>query len=552
MPLDTSIPLGGTPVNLGNPMQMMGQLLQIRSMQDEQQQRQLQNASLQRAQGDDQAMRDAIASNTLPGSGFADYDAAIKQLNGSGHGGAALKLQDTIQDFRAKQETTLKTSLDNTKTKLELATRIVQGIKEEGTQDAFDRGKQYLTSIVGPDVANQIGDRYDVKRIDAALTWGRDAGEQLTAQRDLFNQVAKVREMDASDKKNQPEIIQKWTEIGAKAFSMAKTPQDWDKISAALNDQLMPATVRQMFADKFSPEAVGQATALGLTPKERADIQGSAAGRAETARHDLTIEAQGQARLDAEEAVPDLSPEAKRAEAQRYAMTGQTMAFGMGKKAIALKTEIANQAAEMYKDLDLPQAMAAFQANKTSLVKMQGQMDQVSAFEGKAVKNLQQFIDQAQKTVDTGSPYLNRPVRALSDSLLGSPQMSAYNAARQVMLPEFARINNAGSSLSGVLSDSARKEVEDLLGKDATLPQVLAVAKVLVNDAKNSKDTLSEQIKNITARIAAPPKALSGQGSATPGLGGGHQVGDIVPMGGKRYKITAIHPDGTFDGTAVP
>lgn len=552
MPLDTSIPLSGAPVSLGNPMQMMGQLLQIRALQDEQQQRQLQNASLQRAQGDDLAMRDAIAQNTLSGSGFADYDAAIKQLNGSGHGGAALKLQDDIQNFRAKQETTLKTSLDNSKSKLELASRVVQGIQAEGTQDAFDRGKQYLTGIVGPELANQLGDRFDVKRIDEALAWGRDAGQQLTAQRNMFDQAAKLREMDQTDKKNAPIIAEGWKKMGAELFSYAKTDADWQKASDVLNAQGMPSAARQMFADKFSPEAVGQAAAMLLTAKEKADIAGSTASRAETALHDRTMEAQGQARLDAEEAVPDLSPEAKRAEAQRYAMTGQTMAFGMGKKAIALKTEIANQAAEMYKDLDLPQAMAAYASNKSSLVKMQGQMDQLSAFEAKSVKNLQQFIEQAQKTVDTGSPYLNRPVRALSENLLGSPQMSAYNAARAVMLPEFARINNAGSSLSGVLTDDARNKVNDLLKTDATLPQVLAVARVLVQDAKNSKDTLSEQIKNITARIAAPPKALGGQSTAPASGLGGHQVGDIVPMGGKRYKITALHPDGTFDGTVVP
>jgi hypothetical protein len=569
MPLDTSIPLSGLQASMGsmNPMQMMGQLLQIRGLQDEQQQRQLQTASLQRGQADDFALRDAIAQNTLPGSGFADYDAAIKQLNQSGHGGAALKLQDTIQDFRAKQETTLKTSLDNSQKKLEIASRIVQGIKEEGTQDAFDRGKTYLTQIVGPDLANQLGDRYDVKRLDEGLAWGRDAGQQLTAQKNMFDQAAKLREMDASDKKDAPVIAEGWKKLGAELFSYAKTDADWQKASDVLNAQGMPASARQMFAETFSPDAVKQATQLLLTPKEQADIANQVATRAETGRHNLVTEGQGQARLDAETAVPSLSDDAIEQAAQRYAMTGAEPSLGMGKQAVAMKAQIANKAAEMYKDLDLPSAMAAYQANKQSLVKMQGQMDQVSAFESKSVKNLQQFIDQAQKTIDTGSPYLNRPVRALSQDLLGSPQMAAFGAARQVMLPEFARINNAGSSLSGVLSDSARQEVENLLKTDATLPQMLAVAKVLVTDAKNSKDSLTDQIRNITARIAKPPKALSGLsglsggtsgaggsgGSAGTGsLGGGPQIGDTVTIGGRKLKITAIHPDGTFDGDPVP
>ncbi len=207
----------------------------------------------------------------------------------------------------------------------------------------------------------------------------------------------------------------------------------------------------------------------------------------------------------ANEAVPSLTPDAVKMTAKQFAMTGQLPPMGMGKAGAAVRTTIINAAADEYKNLDLPSQIAAYKANQKSLSNVTGTLDTLTAFENTAGKNLKQFVDLAGKIPDTGVPWLNMPVRLISDKMLGSPDMKAAKAAGDVALREIARVTN-DPKLSGVLSDDARKSVADLASsKDATLPQILAVAKVLQNDMANVHSSMSDQKSAIEDRIATPP-----------------------------------------------
>lgn len=208
----------------------------------------------------------------------------------------------------------------------------------------------------------------------------------------------------------------------------------------------------------------------------------------------------------------ELSPEGLKIAAHQYAMTGQLPPMGMGKQGASVRTKIINEAAKVYKDLDLPSQIAAWNANKASLTKMQSQLDAITAFENTAVKNLDQFIQQAKTIVDTGSPLLNRPLRTFNEAVLGDPKMAAVRTARTVMLPEFARIIT-NPNLTGVLSDSARKEVDSLIKGEATLKQALAAATILKQDAENRRTSIAQQIQDIRTRIATPP---TGAGTTPP------------------------------------
>jgi hypothetical protein len=204
---------------------------------------------------------------------------------------------------------------------------------------------------------------------------------------------------------------------------------------------------------------------------------------------------------------PNLTPEAKDIVAHQFAMTGQLPPMGMGKAGAKVRTDIINRSAELYKGLDLPSQQAAFKANQGSLVKMQGQRDAIGSFEETALKNLDQFLATAQKVVDTGSPMINKPLRGISAAVLGTPELAAYNAARQTVIPEFAKILS-NPTLAGQLTDSARKEVESLIGPDATLAQAVAVAKILKTDSANRRQSLDDQIAAIQKRIATPPAGV--------------------------------------------
>lgn len=261
------------------------------------------------------------------------------------------------------------------------------------------------------------------------------------------------------------------------------------------------------------------------------------AAQKETERHNRATEAQG-------EAAPSLSPEATDLTAKQFAMTGNLPPMGMGKTGAAVRTSIINRAAELYKGLDLPSQVAAYKANKDSLAKLQVQRDAISSFEQTASKNIDIFLNAAGKVVDTGSPLANSLVRQVSGKMLGSPDQAAYDAARQVAVNEIAKIT-ANPNLSGSLSDSARHEIDAFNPQSATLAQSVKVMRLLKQDMANRASSMDDTIKAVQQRIATPP------GGTAPPAAPTFSVGQVVQVGGKTIKITALHPDGTFDGTEV-
>lgn len=239
----------------------------------------------------------------------------------------------------------------------------------------------------------------------------------------------------------------------------------------------------------------------------------------ETARHNRATEAAAGADTGL-----NLTPEALDLTAKQFAMTGLLPPMGMGKQAAAARTQIINRAADLFSGLDLASQRTAYEANKSSLTAIQKQRDAMGAFEDTAKKNLEVFLTQAKKVTDTGSPFLNRPLRAIDERLLGAPSMTAFNVARRTVIPEFAKIL-ANPGLSGQLSDTARKEIEDVLSGDATLPQTIAATNILLQDVKNRTTSYDDQIKAIQQRIATPPGGKAG-GTIT-----------VTSPGGKNYQF---------------
>jgi len=195
----------------------------------------------------------------------------------------------------------------------------------------------------------------------------------------------------------------------------------------------------------------------------------------------------------------ELSPEGLDAAAMMFAKTGQLPALGNGDK--STRKAIINRAAALVPGLDVATAKADFGANTASLRGMQTQRDTISAFEQTASKNIDIFLEQAGKVVDTGSPMANTAVRLISGKMLGSPDQAQYEAARQVAVNEIAKITNGGG-LSGVLSDSARHEIAEFNPQNATLKQTVAVMRLLKRDMANRASSMDDQIGAITDRIS--------------------------------------------------
>lgn len=187
---------------------------------------------------------------------------------------------------------------------------------------------------------------------------------------------------------------------------------------------------------------------------------------------------------------------------EQFARTGIMPA--MGRDSIT-RGKIAHEANQWARDngfapADIVTMQAAYAGDKESLKKFQAQRDQIVSFEQTAQKNLDLFIGAASKIPDTGLPWLNMPIRMLDQKLVGSANMAAVNAARQVANNEIAKVTSGGG-LGGVVSDSARHEVESYNPKDATFAQTLAVAKMLKQDMANRHQSMDASLSDIKQRI---------------------------------------------------
>lgn len=259
---------------------------------------------------------------------------------------------------------------------------------------------------------------------------------------------------------------------------------------------------RQQMLDKLP------LTARTQVEKELAAIDTQKAAQAETARHNQATEALTSAGMLTDDAVEQT--------AKRYLETGVMPPLGMGDK--TTRQRVLNKAAELDPTGNIASNSASFRSDQGSLATLQKQRDAVGAFEGTALKNLDNFLDLAKKVPDTGSPVFNTPLRALGSKGLGSTDLAAYNAARTVVVPEFAKILSSPTA-AGQLSDSARHEVENVISGNATLAQTLAVANLLKKDAENRRQSYDEQISKVRERIGANSKP------AAPSSGKTQQIG---------------------------
>ena len=193
---------------------------------------------------------------------------------------------------------------------------------------------------------------------------------------------------------------------------------------------------------------------------------------------------------------------------EQYARTGVMPALGRDSVTRARIVKASNAWAkdQGFSPADIVQIQAAYSGDKKSLENFQKNRDQIVSFENTAKKNLDLFLTTAAKIPDTGVPWINAPLRTLDAKLIGSDNMAAVNAARQVANNVIAKVTSGGG-LSGVLSDSARHEVQDYNPKDATFAQTKKVAEILKREMANRHQSMDATIQDIKGRIGNAGKS---------------------------------------------
>lgn len=173
---------------------------------------------------------------------------------------------------------------------------------------------------------------------------------------------------------------------------------------------------------------------------------------------------------------------------------------------------------------------ADLQANMGSLVQQQKSLDAVRVFKKMTKANADQLKFRAKKVLDAGSPLLNKPLREIDASVLGSADMAAYRTAMQVVIPEYQRLLN-NPNLTGVLTVDARHEMEKAVNDGLTYPQLIKALEVLDIDGLARVKSLEEGVKEIKARIRNP---FGGDGSGAPA---GNVVKWDIGPDGKPVKV---------------
>ena len=302
-------------------------------------------------------------------------------------------------------------------------------------------------------------------------------------QRDLYqtlatNPQALQARVDASIDRT------KYPELNAIAFNEAKNAGDYKGINAAI--------------EKYA------ATVAEIEKETNPNVRAARVAQAEAmarATNPFKIQLAAQTAVAKADAAGLTDDDYQRA-GEQYGRTGIMPAMGRDSMTRARIEHAKNEWARDngFTPGDLVAMQAAYAGDKESLKKFQTQRDQIVSFEQTAQKNLDLFLREAAKIPDTGMPWLNTPLRSLNQSVVGSENMAAVNAARQIANNEIAKVTSGGG-LGGVLSDSARHEVEAYNPQNATFKQTVRVAQILKQDMANRHQSMDATLSDIKTRI---------------------------------------------------
>lgn len=173
---------------------------------------------------------------------------------------------------------------------------------------------------------------------------------------------------------------------------------------------------------------------------------------------------------------------------------------------------------------------ARFNSDRRSLDQIVPKYDAITAFENSAIAQGKVLVGLAQKVDTTGMPVMERWIRAGRKSIAGDEDVSEFHAQIYLFRAEAAKILT-NPNLTGVVTDTARKEVEDFLPDKASAKQIERVVKRLEADFILRKTTMADQIQEIKDRMTAGGDAPSS--AAAPASGSAKEGERSISKSGK-------------------
>lgn len=297
MPLDPNILLGVRPPQIESPMTTLSQILQMRTMQDEQKRRDqqdqiatLQVQDLERQQSEEAAYRDATKKNTDLKTGDTDWMGVERELLGKGLIDSAKKARAEHDTIIKNQNADAKAANEDLKERLALAKPQFQAAldvydpDDPGTlpkaqalyETALARAKDVFsntTTVNGqPTKAptpmstwlDQMPKQFDPAYVNQLLDAGEKVDDVIKRQNWALDRLDKAADIKSKGAKATTEQRQAL----ASALAATHSQKEWDQILQHAPSQRIPQDIIDEFPKEWSKDSVDEASQKSMMPKD--------------------------------------------------------------------------------------------------------------------------------------------------------------------------------------------------------------------------------------------------------------------------------------------
>ena len=192
-------------------------------------------------------------------------------------------------------------------------------------------------------------------------------------------------------------------------------------------------------------------------------------------------------------------------QADLYNKTGQLPSYGFGHDATVIRSAITKRAADRAASSgQSPGELVAGRADVKALGQTLGVLEKqkaaIDSFENTAIANgkvLNKLVDKVDKT---GTPVIERWLRAGQREIAGDADVNNFNAQMHLYRNEVAKIMT-NPNLTGVLTDTARREGEDFLGGNISADMLHKLIPLLDADMGRRKGAINAEIASVKSQM---------------------------------------------------
>jgi hypothetical protein len=217
-----------------------------------------------------------------------------------------------------------------------------------------------------------------------------------------------------------------------------------------------------------------------------------------------------------------LTPEASQL---AYDMTARGIALpgGNTKYGNSLRIQMLNEWAAAGKTADdMAGGRADVKANQSALTQVTKDLAAIGPYKRMLDKNAGIVIQLAQKVEDKGtrtnSPWINEKLNTLQTKGVSDPDVQEMMSQMHFVQTEAARVLN-NPRLVGQLTDSARKDMQDVVDGSMPVKTISRVVKRIMTDGNNRYDEMINEKNSLSGTLHGGGGGGGGGGAAAPGGG---------------------------------